>query len=136
MKAEGGGRAVIRAEGDIVNARIIVRDVSQAMGFGVTDVTRIVTAASELARNIFRYAGTGVMYWRTVHAGAREGIELRFEDSGPGIPDVAQAMEMGYTTGGGLGQGLPGVKRLMHEMRINSQAGKGTHVTVTRWLSK
>lgn len=134
MKAELEGKAVIKAESDIVNARMIVRDVAGAIGFGVTDVTRVVTAASELARNIFRYASTGAMYWRKINSDGHLGLELTFEDSGPGIPDIHRALEMGYTTGGGLGQGLPGVKRLMHDMQIESEVGKGTRVTVKRWL--
>jgi serine/threonine-protein kinase RsbT len=134
MKADLEGKAAIQAESDIVNARMIVRDVAGAMEFGVTDVTRVVTAASELARNIFRYAGTGAMHWRKINSGGHVGLELTFEDSGPGIPDIHQALEVGYTTGGGLGQGLPGVRRLMHEMQIESEVGKGTRVTVKRWL--
>src|SRR5215831_18197720 len=105
MPYDHEGKAGIKSEGDIVTARMIVRDVAQTMGFGVTDVTRIVTATSELTRNIFRYAGTGAMYWRRINSGSHVGVELTFEDGGPGIPDVQQALEMGYTTGGGLGQG-------------------------------
>jgi serine/threonine-protein kinase RsbT len=133
MTNEPEGAVRIGSEGDLVTARKMVRDVAVTMAFGVTDVTRIVTAASELTRNVFRYAGSGVMYWRKVNTGEHVGIELTFVDSGPGIPDVEQAMEMGYTTSGGLGLGLPGAKRLMDEMEIESAVGKGTRVTVKKW---
>jgi serine/threonine-protein kinase RsbT len=133
MVNERGGEVCINSESDIVTARKIVRDAAIAMGFGVTDVTRIVTAASELTRNVFRYAGSGVMHWRTVNAGGAVGLELTFEDHGPGIADVERAMEAGYTTKGGLGLGLPGAKRLMDDMEIESEVGKGTRVTVRKW---
>ncbi len=133
MNDEREGQVAINSEGDIVIARKIVRDVAMAIGFGVTDVTRIVTAASELTRNVFRYAGSGIMSWRMLNAGEHIGIELTFEDHGPGIPDVEQAMEIGYTTSGGLGLGLPGARRLMDEMAIQSEVGKGTRVTVKKW---
>lgn len=133
MTDEREGKVRIDSEGDIVIARKIVRDVALAMGFGVTDVTRIVTAASELTRNVFRYAGSGVLSWQKLSTGDHVGIELTFEDHGPGIPDIAQAMEMGYTTSGGLGLGLPGAKRLMDEMEIESEVGKGTRITVKKW---
>jgi serine/threonine-protein kinase RsbT len=133
MTDEREGRVGINSEGDIVTARKIVRDAAMAMGFGVTDVTRIVTAASELTRNVFRYAGAGVMHWRKVNTSDSVGLELTFEDNGPGIPDIEQAMEMGYTTSGGLGLGLPGAKRLMDEMEIESEVGRGTTVTVKKW---
>ena len=133
MTNEPEGEVRIDSEGDLVTARKMVRDAAVAMDFGVTDVTRIVTAASELTRNVFRYAGSGVVYWRKVNTGEHVGIELTFEDSGPGIPDIEQAMEMGYTTSGGLGLGLPGAKRLMDEMEIESAVGQGTTVTVKKW---
>jgi serine/threonine-protein kinase RsbT len=133
MASERAGEVCINSESDIVAARKIVRDAAIAMGFGVTDVTRIVTAASELTRNVFRYAGSGVMHWRTVKAGDAVGLELTFEDHGPGISDIERAMEAGYTTKGGLGLGLPGAKRLMDEMEIESEVGKGTRVTVKKW---
>jgi serine/threonine-protein kinase RsbT len=133
MVNERGGEVCINSESDIVTARKIVRDAAIVMGFGVTDVTRIVTAASELTRNVFRYAGSGVMHWRTVNAGGAVGLELTFEDHGPGIADIERAMEAGYTTKGGLGLGLPGAKRLMDEMEIESEVGRGTRVTVKKW---
>jgi serine/threonine-protein kinase RsbT len=126
----------IRSEGDIVTVRKAVREAVSAIGFGVTDVTRIVTAASELARNVFHYAGSGYMLHSTLNTGDRIGIELRFVDEGPGIPDVGQAMEVGFTTRGGLGLGLPGAKRLMDEMEIRSRPGEGTTVTVRKWKGR
>jgi serine/threonine-protein kinase RsbT len=128
------GELGIGSESDIVTARKLVRNAAGALGFSVTDVTRIVTAASELTRNIYHYAGSGVMRWRLLTAGGSVGIELTFEDSGPGIPDVAKAMESGFSTSQGLGLGLPGAKRLMDEMTIQSELGKGTTVRVRKWL--
>lgn len=133
MNQEQAGDVPIHSESDIVAARKAVRLSAMALGFGLTDVTRIVTAASELARNIFRFAGSGGLRWRRLDAGGRVGIELTFEDRGPGIPDIAQAMQEGYTSGGGLGMGLPGTKRLMDEMEIQSAVGQGTTVTVRKW---
>jgi serine/threonine-protein kinase RsbT len=126
----------ITSENDIVMARKVVREASTALGFGLTDVTRIVTAASELTRNIYHYAKSGVMHWRSLNQGVRVGLELTFEDNGPGIADIEKAMEPGYSTGGGLGMGLPGSKRLMDEMTIESTVGKGTTVILRKWLKK
>ena len=128
------GEFRITSENDIVMARKVVRDEATTLGFGITDVTRIVTAASELTRNIYHYAKSGVMHWHSLNQDASVGLELTFEDSGPGIPDVEKAMEMGYSTGKGLGMGLPGAKRLMDEMTIESTVGKGTTVVVRKWL--
>ena len=128
------GKFRITSENDIVMARKVVRDAATTLGFGITDVTRIVTAASELTRNIYHYAKSGVMHWRALNQDASVGLELTFEDSGPGIPDVEKAMEMGFSTGKGLGMGLPGSKRLMDELTIESTVGKGTTVVVRKWL--
>jgi len=130
------GEFQITSENDIVMARKVVRDAATALGFGITDVTRIVTAASELTRNIYHYAKSGVMHWRALKQDSRVGLELTFKDSGPGIPDVERAMEPGFTTGNGLGMGLPGSKRLMDEMTIESAVGKGTTVVVRKWLKQ
>lgn len=127
------GEFRIESESNIVMARKVVRDAATSLGFGLTDVTRIVTATSELTRNIYHYASTGVMRWRALSQGSTVGLELTFEDSGPGIPDIEQAMQPGYTTGKSLGMGLPGSKRLMDEMTIESVVGKGTTVTVRKW---
>ena len=124
----------ITSENDIVMARKVVREASTALGFGLTDVTRIVTAASELTRNIYHYAKSGVVHWRALNQGAKVGLELTFEDRGPGIPDIDKAMKVGFSTGNGLGLGLPGAKRLMDEMTIASTVGQGTTVVVRKWL--
>ncbi len=133
-RAEVEGQLEITSEADIVAARKAVRKAATALGFGLIDVTRIVTAASELTRNIYQYAGSGLMRWRKVSKGASLGLELAFEDRGPGIPNIEQAMEAGFTTGRGMGLGLPGAKRLMDEMTIRSEVGKGTLVEVRKWL--
>lgn len=133
MRSEHDGNVLISAENDIVKVRKAVREVAISLDFGTTDVTRIVTAASELARNVFHYAGFGTLECRRINSGDSIGIELIFEDKGPGIPDIEQAMTMGYTTRGGLGLGLPGAKRLMDELEINSEAGKGTTVIIRKW---
>lgn len=130
------GELRIESEGDIVMARRLIRNAATTLGFGITDVTRIVTAASELTRNLYHYAGSGVMRWRSLAAAAGVGLELTFEDSGPGIPDVAKAMESGFSTSKGFGLGLPGAKRLMDEMTIQSEVGKGTTVQVRKWLRR
>lgn len=128
------GKVPISSESDIVLVRKAVRTVAVDLGFGVTDVTRIVTAASELARNIYLYAGSGAMRWRVVAQGGRSYLELVFEDKGPGIPDVDLALEKSYSTSKGLGMGLPGAKRLMDEMELSSEVGVGTRVVVKKWL--
>jgi Anti-sigma regulatory factor (Ser/Thr protein kinase) len=130
------GEVRIQDESHIISVRKSVREVATRLGFGITDVTRIITAASELARNIYHYAGTGVMRWRILDKGVNIGIELIFEDHGPGIADVDQVMQQGYSTSGGLGMGLPGSKRLMDEFEIQSKIGLGTIVTVKKWKKK
>jgi len=124
----------IRSEADIITVRKVVREASQAMGFNITDITRIVTATSELTRNVYLYAGEGSMHWQEIRQGLKTGIELQFKDDGPGIEDIEQAMEPGFTSGGGLGLGLPGAKRLMDEMEIDSQVNKGTLVIIRKWM--
>ena len=127
------GNIAIESEGDIVAVRRVAREAATKVGFGMTDVTRIVTASSELARNIYHYAGSGAMRWKIIGSGVKSGVEFVFEDQGPGIPNVELAMQEGYTTGGGMGLGLPGTKRLVDEMEIQSSPGKGTTVTIRKW---
>lgn len=134
MKTIAGTELEINSETDILWARKLVRETATGLGFGLTDVTRIVTAASELTRNIYAYAGRGVMCLRRVDNGLRKGLEIVFEDNGPGIPEISKAMEPGYTTSKGMGMGLPGSKRLMDEMNIQSEVGKGTRIVVIKWL--
>lgn len=124
----------ITSESDIVVVRKQVRIAATDMGFGVTDVTRIVTSASELARNILRFAGQGRVEISTVNSSSATGLNLSFIDRGPGIADLNLAMQEGYTTGGGLGLGLPGSKRLMDEIEIETEPGKGTTIVITKWL--
>jgi serine/threonine-protein kinase RsbT len=123
----------LSAPADIVSARQLVRTRAVELGFGLVDQTKIVTAASELARNTIDYGGGGTLRIELLSEGVRKAIRLTFEDKGPGIPDVAMAMTDGYTTGGGLGLGLSGARRLMNEFDIHSVAGEGTRVRVTRW---
>jgi serine/threonine-protein kinase RsbT len=133
MSLHEQGEIEIKTEPDIAVARRAVRDVATEIGFGVTETARIVTAASELGRNVHKYAGSGVMRWRALKNGDAKGLELRFEDHGPGINDIEEALREGHSTGGGLGMGLPGAKRLMDEMEIHSFVGEGTTVTVRKW---
>lgn len=122
-------------EHDIAVARGQVRDVATALGFRLIDQTRLATVTSELARNVVKYARRGRMIAQpTESPSGRQGLRLIFEDSGPGIPDIDAAMRDGFSTGGGLGKGLPGSKRLVDEFRIESTVGGGTRVTVVRWL--
>lgn len=136
MSAQGEQVVPIRTEGDIVLARRAVREVANALGFGLTDTTRIVTAASELARNIVKYAGEGTMSMRSIDAAVGTGLELEFSDRGPGIADVAQAMAEGFSTTGGLGMGLPGARKLMDDLQIESRVGRGTRVVIRKWRRK
>jgi len=133
MRERDQGEIEIKTEPDIAVARRSVRDVAIQLGFGITETARIVTAASELGRNVHKYAGSGVMRWRTLSNGDLNGLELKFEDHGPGIPDVNEALREGHSTGGGLGMGLPGAKRLMDEMEIHTAVGEGTTITVRKW---
>lgn len=126
------GRVPILDESGLVSVRQQVRQRCVQCGFSDTDTTRIVTAASELARNVYRYAARGEMYWRLLENGQCTGIELVFEDKGPGIPDVDLAMRPGYSTSRGLGLGLPGAKRLMDELEIASEPGMGTRVMIRK----
>lgn len=104
-----------------------------ALGFGLVDQTKVVTAASELARNTLDYGGGGEMIAELLEAGPRRGLRLMFQDDGPGIPDLAQALTDGFTTGHGLGLGLSGARRLSNEFEIESEVGRGTRVTIVRW---
>jgi serine/threonine-protein kinase RsbT len=125
-------RAVVSAE-DVVAIRQAVRQRAVELGFNLVDQTKIVTAASELARNTLQHGGGGRVRIDAVEDFGRRGIRLTFEDDGPGIPDVALAMKDGYTTGGGLGLGLSGARRLSSDFSIESEPGKGTRVVITRW---
>jgi len=123
----------LRTDEHIVMVRQAVRQRAIEQGFSLVDQTKIVTAASELARNTILHGGGGQATIELVSDGIRRGIRLVFEDSGPGIPDIALAMKDGYSTGGGLGLGLSGAKRLTNEFSISSTPGQGTRVVITRW---
>jgi serine/threonine-protein kinase RsbT len=127
------GAAQLRSEHDIVLARQLVRRLTQELGFSLVDQTKMVTAASELARNAYVYGRGGTMHWEVLNGGERRGLRLKFADEGPGIPDVGLAMTDGWTSGTGLGMGLSGAKRLVNEFDIDSRVGGGTRVTIVRW---
>ena len=122
----------LREEPDVVAVRRKIRDVSLKIGFNLVDQTKVVTAASELARNTVIHGGGGSMKIEMLN-GPRLGLRLTFEDQGPGIPDIDLALRDGYTSGSGLGLGLGGAKRLVNEFEIQSQVGTGTKITITRW---
>jgi serine/threonine-protein kinase RsbT len=123
----------LRVEQDVVLARQAVRKMTQELCFSLVDQTKMITAASELARNTVIYGGGGEMKWEMLLDGAKNGLRLTFEDHGPGIPDLTLAMKDGWTSGTGLGKGLSGTKRLVNEFDIASEVGKGTRVTIARW---
>ncbi|MBM7644677.1 serine/threonine-protein kinase RsbT [Scopulibacillus daqui] len=124
----------IKNEWNIVQARQLGRDLSKQLGFQTVDQARITTAISELARNIYLYANDGFIKVEPINDMGKLGLKVVSSDKGPGIKDVRKAMEDGYTTSGGLGAGLPGVKRLMDEFKIHSQEGVGTEIVAIKWL--
>jgi len=123
----------LRTSNDVVLARQKVRQWAVEMRFSLVDQTKLVTAASELARNALDHGKGGEMTVESLNDGAKAGLRLIFEDQGPGIPDIALALKDGYTTASGMGLGLGGSKRLVNEFSIESEVGKGTRVTVARW---
>ena len=123
----------IQSESDVVAVRQAVRTWAVEMRFSLVDQTKLVTAASELARNTLIHGGGGTARLEAVEEGARQGIRLVFEDQGPGIPDMKLALTDGYSTGQGLGLGLSGSRRLVNEFEITSAVGEGTKVVVTKW---
>jgi len=125
----------LRSSEDIVLVRQAVRAAAVDLRFSLVDQTKIVTAASELGRNTLDYGGGGTVRLQVLQDGGRRGIRLTFEDKGPGITDVERAMKDGYTTGGGLGLGLGGARRLSNEFSIDSRPGEGTRVTIARWTT-
>src|SRR5262245_27872154 len=123
----------IRSSEDVVRVRQVAREWAVAQGLSLVDQTKIVTAASELARNTLDYGGGGTVKLEALNSEPRQGRRLTVEDNGPGIPDIELALKDGYTTGSGLGLGLSGAKRLSNEFEIFSRVGEGTRVTITRW---
>lgn len=125
--------APVRSSADVVSVRHLVRRWAVELGFTLVEQTKIVTAASELARNMIDYGGGGILMLESLHDGIRKGLRLVFEDQGPGIADIQAALRDGHTTGSGLGLGLGGARRLSNEFDIRSAPGQGTRVAITRW---
>lgn len=133
MRSKGVERFPLDTAHDVVRARQAVRRVAVDLGFSLVEQTKIVTAASELARNTYDHGGGGEMQLEVVDNGERRGLRMVFEDSGPGIPDIPLAMKDGYTTGEGLGLGLSGARRLIGDLEVVSTVGEGTRVTAVKW---
>lgn len=134
MSAAGETQVLpLHTDEDVVRLRKQVRESMIAMRFGLVEQTKYITAASELARNVLRYGGGGEGRVTLLREGSRQGLELSFSDQGPGIPDIALALSDGYTSGGGLGLGLGGAKRLADEFTIDTAPGAGTTVTIVKW---
>lgn len=133
MDILASGELPLKTEHDIVHARQSVRRMTQEQRFSLVDQTKLVTAASELARNALIYGGGGVLKWQLLENGTRRGLRLTFEDQGPGIPNIELALTDGWTSGTGMGLGLTGARRLVNEFELQSTVGVGTRVTVTRW---
>ena len=127
-------RVPINSGADILTARLEGRQLASEAGFNNSDLTVIATAISEVARNIVQYARTGEIILGVVQDGNKRGLRVEARDDGPGIPNIELAMQDGYSTGGGLGLGLPGTRRLMDELQINSKVGQGTTVVATKWI--
>lgn len=123
----------LRSDEDVVHLRKLVRELAVDSGLGLVDQTKMITASSELARNTLKYGQGGQALISIVSNGGQQGIRVEFVDQGPGIPDLQLALSDGYTTGGGLGLGLGGAKRLVDEFKISSEVGKGTTVTIVKW---
>jgi serine/threonine-protein kinase RsbT len=126
-------RITVASDQDVVRVRQLVRTVAVSVKLSLVDQTKLVTAASELARNTLVYGGGGTVEVTRVENGRRSGIRIVFADQGPGIPDLDLALTDGYTTGGGLGLGLSGARRLVDEFAIDTAVGQGTSITVTKW---
>lgn len=133
MTHSSSGELPLYNEHDIVLSRQAVRRMAQELGFSLVDQTKMVTAASELARNALIYGGGGSLKWHVLNEGVKRGLRLVFEDRGPGIPNLELAMTDGWSSGTGLGLGLTGTRRLVNEFEIESSVGVGTRVTITRW---
>ncbi|MEU9097340.1 ATP-binding protein [Streptomyces sp. NPDC048361] len=127
---------VLHTEEDLLSVRHAVRAATVKAGFGIVDQTRVVTTASELARNAYIHGGGGTLTIEYLSRGSSSGLRLTISDTGPGIPDLDAALADGFTTGVGLGHGLGGARRLMHDFEVRTEAGKGTTVIVTRWDSR
>ncbi|MCF4998933.1 anti-sigma regulatory factor [Pseudomonas syringae] len=133
MSVRSSGTQPIHIEQDVVLARQTARKLATECGMRLIDLTKMVTAVSELARNTVVYGGGGDMDWQILEENGRVGLRLLFRDEGPGIPDLKLAMTDGWTSGSGLGLGLTGAKRLVNEFELDTEPGKGTRITITRW---
>ena len=133
MNVRSSGTQPVRIEQDVVMARQTSRKLAQECGMRLIDLTKLVTAVSELARNTVVYGGGGDMDWEILDDHGRVGLRLLFRDEGPGIPDLKLAMTDGWTSGGGLGLGLTGAKRLVEDFELDTAPGAGTRITITRW---
>ena len=133
MRVAGDVRVAIRTDADVVTARQEARTMGAELGFSSTDLTLLATAISEVARNITTYAGEGEVALRVLDRAGRQGIEVVASDAGPGIADVERAMQDGYTTGNGLGLGLPGARRLVDEFELQTALGIGTSIRLVKW---
>jgi len=133
MIVRSSGTHPIHIEQDVVLARQLTRKLAQECGMRLIDLTKLVTAVSELARNTMVYGGGGDMDWQILDENSRVGLRLTFRDEGPGIPDIKLAMTDGWTSGSGLGLGLTGAKRLVDEFELDTAPGQGTRITITRW---
>lgn len=133
MSNETQGSVPLRVEADIVASRQVVRKLAVQLKFSLVDQTKMITAASELSRNTVAYGGGGEMEWELLTDGIKQGLRLRFRDQGPGIADLDLALKDGWTSGNGMGLGLSGSRRLVHEFELESAVGVGTCVSVTRW---
>jgi serine/threonine-protein kinase RsbT len=133
LPVDATGTQPLLSEEHIVASRQMVRALTQQMKFSLVDQTKTITAASELSRNTLVHGGGGQMRWESLELGNRVGLRLHFEDQGPGIADIKLAMSDGWTSGSGMGLGLPGSKRLVNEFEIESAPGQGTRVSITKW---
>ena len=133
MTTQKSERVDIRSSDDVVRVRQVARTLALGAGLSLVDQTKIITAASELARNTLDYGGGGSLLAELVEVSGRRGLKLTFEDQGPGIADIEAALKDGYTTGKGMGLGLGGAKRLSNEFSIHSKPGEGTKIVIARW---
>lgn len=134
MNSEHSGSLPVRVEQDVVLARQLARKLASDCGMRLVDLTKLVTAVSELARNTVVYGGGGDMDWQVLEQAGRTGVRLLFRDEGPGIADLKLALTDGWTSGNGLGLGLTGARRLVDEFELDTAPGEGTRVTITRWI--
>lgn len=133
MSIRSAGSQPVLIEQDVVLARQTARKLAQECGMRLVDLTKMVTAVSELARNTMVYGGGGSMDWQIIDEGVRTGLRITFRDEGPGIADIKLAMTDGWTSGNGMGLGLTGAKRLVDEFELDTAPGAGTRITITRW---